>query len=504
MSIFNKQYTTESLHIGTPEAEAEVNIKSRVNLNEVFHDYLDVIPEIETEKFIVVGRKGSGKTAIGQMLFQQSKSSPNKFCDFIRADDIDIETLVQQSQETDNTIQHELLFKWLILTRMLNLIIQNEAVQHFKQIKQLKEFLKKNSGYVQIDKYEIKEIVKTSGFEIFIEHLSRFFRGSKNTEFKLTGSKAPFYKLIPYLEEAIKTVLLDELENSNQYLLIFDDLDVNFQASNDVSITTILNLIRIARHYNNNFFSQNNIDAKVILLLRDDIGEVLIKRSADMAKIFSSYAVHLRWYEHELYKIDENLLKLKKFINTRIKHAFKKADIPITSTNCWNNLIDADKVVNETSFKYLIDHTFYSPRDLILLFKPLHSYNFRLPLNFNNLNTLIGRYAQEVKFEIDNALAIYLSPIEIKRVWEILQKTSTYESFSYDTLIETIKEHEFSYEPAIIATILYDYSLIGNKLPNSKMVLFKYRENSNEHFNINPDYNFINHRIVAIKFQKNV
>ena len=53
MSIFRKkQNTTENLFLGNPEAESEGNIRAKVKLDDVFYDYLKVLPEIETEKFI--------------------------------------------------------------------------------------------------------------------------------------------------------------------------------------------------------------------------------------------------------------------------------------------------------------------------------------------------------------------------------------------------------------------------------------------------------------------
>lgn len=75
MSLFKKKLTTENLFLGNPEAESEGNNKSKIKLDDIFEDYLKVLPEIETEKFIVTGRKGSGKSAIGQVLFKKAKFS---------------------------------------------------------------------------------------------------------------------------------------------------------------------------------------------------------------------------------------------------------------------------------------------------------------------------------------------------------------------------------------------------------------------------------------------
>ena len=54
--------TTKGVYLGTPEAEGE--IREGHGLLEFFEDYMHVIDDIATEKFIVTGRKGAGKSAV--------------------------------------------------------------------------------------------------------------------------------------------------------------------------------------------------------------------------------------------------------------------------------------------------------------------------------------------------------------------------------------------------------------------------------------------------------
>lgn len=75
--------TTEGFYIGVVEAEGEAN-NSEITLSEVFEDFLDVVKQINNEKFIILGRKGSGKSAIGEYILSLANSDANIFAKFIK------------------------------------------------------------------------------------------------------------------------------------------------------------------------------------------------------------------------------------------------------------------------------------------------------------------------------------------------------------------------------------------------------------------------------------
>lgn len=501
MALLRKKTTTENLFIGNPEAESEANFKSRVKLDDVFEDYMKIIPDLETEKFIVTGRKGSGKSAIGTTIYNNSKSNPNRFCCFVRKNDFDLEEIVQISNQSNYPVQKELLFKWLILTRILKMIVENEAINKKPEIRILNEFLKKNTGYVEINKYEIKEIISANGFQIHIEKFLRFLRILGKMDTTLKGQKADFYKLIPSLEVSIIEILTrnNEKKNINSYRIIIDDLDIDFKAENPTIVNSTLELIRIVKEYNNNLFSDNEIDAKVIILLRDDISSVLIKESADMAKIFRSYSIPIKWYEHRLFLQDENLTKLKQFINKRIRKTLVENKIEINNEDPWNYLLN-DESITSTSFKYIIDHTFQTPRDLILFFQDLDKNRYNIPLRIREMNSLISSYAIKAKEEVENALAIHFTSIEIEKIFNVLRDLSKTNDFDITQFNDFVKIHDINKDVKNLLEILYDYSLLGNRSQNGTLH-FNYWESEYESHKIDFDNKFVLHRIISIYYK---
>jgi len=496
-------FTTRNFHIGSPEAEAETSNKSRTKLTDVFEDFLEILPELDTEKFIIVGRKGSGKTAIGEYLFERQRRIPNYFCDFVKKHDIDIQRIVQVGKDYGNEIQEELLFKWIILTKILRLITKNEAIQNLSGMKELKQFLQRNSGFIDIKSFEVLEIIKKQGFEVNIDYFKRL--ASKfNKDVSIRGEKAPFYKLLPFLEEVIISILSSDEDKDNEYTLIFDDLDIGFKAYNKDHVQILKNLIRIAKDYNMMHFGKNNINAKVIILIRDDIAEVIKIEDSDIAKIFSSYSILITWYDHELYKKNENLLKIKQFINKRIEINFKQNNIPLFSDKgAWSSLFQEDTTFyNESSFKYVLEHTFYKPRDFILFFKPLSKFELDIPIDPKNVNLLLGKYSKEAIDEVNNELIAFLDSAEIKKVYTALAKLNENDNITYLDIINEINELGISLRSEEVVELLFNYSLIGNRDPTIKTVYFKNREERSNDIKINKDLPFILHYILRV-YNKN-
>ena len=138
------------IFLGSLEAEAEALPTSRMPLLEVYEDFFDLANELDTQKFIITGRKGSGKSAFAEFAFLKSQTEPNLFVKFIRQAEFSLEEIIQIGKSKGITIERELLFKWIILTNILNLILSKEN-DVLKQYDNLKKFLKKNSGYIDLD-----------------------------------------------------------------------------------------------------------------------------------------------------------------------------------------------------------------------------------------------------------------------------------------------------------------------------------------------------------------
>lgn len=489
--------TTDGFFLGVTEAEGEAH-NSNIVLSEVFEDFLDVIKRINNEKFIILGRKGSGKSAIGEHIYDIAQSDPNIFVKFIRKTDVDIEQIVQIGIKENQRIEQEMLYKWVILTQLLYLITQNQNVSHLREMSSLKKFVHRNRGFIDIKNNEIKEIIRENGLNINLEYFKRFYKAAFNKNVTIKEEKASFFKLIPYLEDTIVNIFKQDAQNS--YILIFDDLDIGYYKSSN-NIQTLSELLRISRYYNNELFGRNQLHSKIIVLLRNDIAKHL-RFNADSAKIFASYAVELNWYE-EIYRLQEDKLNLKKFINKRIARNFEINGMEYMEKRPWESFVNEQDFIssNKSCFKYILDHTFYRPRDLILFFKDIDRYNFPIPISRTNINLLIGNYADQMLFEIQNELAASFTSEEIQAIITTLRLVQDKKPFSYDILENKLVLNGFRDNASEVIDELFYYSLIGN-INEHNEVCFKFREKGSEICDINTNENLILHNILKVYFRR--
>lgn len=468
----------EALYIGSPEAEAESLPNSKVNLKVVYQDLHNLYEELSNEKYILIGRKGCGKSAFAEYTYLSSLESANMFCSFISQDNVSLEKLVQlgKDYQVEHTKDH--LFKWLIYTNIIRMFFDNEASSSTEGYKLLQEFLKKNSGYIDINSGEIVELVKKHAFEVNIEQFKRFFKGKFNRDVQIKESRAAFYKLIPHLEQVVLDVLKNQLniDNENSYVLFFDDLDISFDANSEESIDTLIQLIRTAKHVNNAVFAKSGASAKAIILIRDDVERLLCTQASDISKIFSSYSTDLSWFEDEYAtRREEDNLALKKMINKRIKNAMDMAGLKMKAPcDPWASLIEGD-FTPKTSFKYVCDHTLNRPRDLILFFKPLETGRYDIPLSKYNVNALLGQYSAELVKELSNELSSFYSGIEIQNIFDALKEIDDTYDCSHSRAVSILQKYIKEKNGENILQDLYDRSIIGGRSGGNGFAHFKHK-----------------------------
>lgn len=468
--------STRGFYFGATEAEGE-NIEGQ-SLTDYFEDYLNILDELKNGKFIFVGRKGAGKSAIAKFIKDSSENTELSYARLIRVTDFDLEKNIQIDFDPESK-KEKLIFEWLILVNIVKLIISNKNSQYSKEYEKLQKFLDINSGVVNIDHFEVIESSRNKGGEVSFGNLLHVFGGVFKNYFDVKTTKAEFFKLIPPLREIVKLILDYPVNKNLEFWILFDDLDVNFNVKSEQDNFKLMELIRISKFYNNEIFNHKN--ARVLLFVRDDIKNKLAPKYEDSAKIFNAYQIPLNWYDHRLYSGNsEELIPLKKLANRRIELNFKKHGI-MYGSDPWQTLFEDENYnttdyPKKTSFKYILDFTFYRPRDIITFLNTMTIESCEFPLNKRAVKSLLPKYIELNINEIKSELKLVFNDEDLRKIFgELFPFIINSSNCKRENVLEFLESMKLSLDYKTAFEILSNYSLLIY-IDSSGTLYFNYRE----------------------------
>ena len=132
-----RTFSTRGLFLGKPEAEAE-----KKDMIALFEDYFCIEQAIENGAFIITGRKGAGKSAYAVWLQEKAKSTDALYCSLVKKNDSILEEMINMAPE--HKLATSVLFEWIILVRLTQMIIQTEQGKYNRYASAIEEFYNKN------------------------------------------------------------------------------------------------------------------------------------------------------------------------------------------------------------------------------------------------------------------------------------------------------------------------------------------------------------------------
>ncbi|MCM1066942.1 MAG: hypothetical protein NC418_05125 [Muribaculaceae bacterium] len=458
-----QRLNSQGLYLGAPEAEVE-NAQSPID--NVFEDYTGIIEAVNHGRFLVCGRKGAGKSAYAMYLKGIEDVQEQVFTSIIRRDEFDLEELVNKAG-IDNNKYRQVLFEWIILVRLVKIIVNSDIGTTHNDVKALKKFYERNAGHCDIDKYTISEILSEQ--EVNFAPLKSEF-GLFRRLFSAKQVKAPFYKMVLPLRNAVTQVLKMQIFEQAKITIIFDDLDWKFKLTNESDRTMIADLLRTVKLYNTDYLL--NTTTKVVVLLREDIWQRLEGEDGTLSKTFASAAHFLKWYTPDLSNDGKQSL-LRKLINRRILVGMSRLGVDWSGVeDPWSKFV-VDSIGGKKSFKYVLDHTFYLPRDIIAIFKDIGSMNMSIPLGEDDIENLISSFSFVKKSEIGDELAALYTKEQVVEIFESLNEIDSAHDPDYNTVISILNKHGFDSNDL---TNLLNYNLLVPIDPSTNHMFFSYRE----------------------------
>lgn len=320
-------------------------------LRECFQDHPAYSAARHGERSLVVGRKGSGKTAIYQKLILEK--SPTFFSFGHTFDDYPWHHHDLQAQAgvpEERRYVHS--WKYLILMTISKILLNQDQSQPwsepaFEALGQLEEFV--------VDSYGSRDPDVTQLFSP--EKELRFKGGLRALVASVEAERVRVRELPIHVQEvnrAIQDRVVTALNSAHQYFVCFDQLDLGFTTSDSRYADRLIGLILAARDLRRAVCEAGK-QLAVVVFLRDDIYALL--HFEDKNKITETDLVTVEWEA-----AGAETSTLRRLMERRFGQVFRG-----THGVNWTEVFDEGKEMpsRQTKYAHICDRTFLRPRDMI-------------------------------------------------------------------------------------------------------------------------------------------
>jgi len=320
-------------------------------LRECFQNHQAYLAARDLQRFLILGRKGSGKTAIFKKLITDTKPDVlaygHSFDDYPWPyHDLQAQTGVPEERRYIHS------WKYLILIGLAKLLLNSDQSQPwnepaFESLQSLEDFV--------VDSYGSRD---PDVRQLFSPEKELRFKGVFRLPFlELTGERLRIRELPVHVQDvnaAVQEHVLRSLNPDNTYYVCFDQLDLGFSLTDPKYSQRLIGLILAARDLNLAAQHQSK-QLNVVVFLRDDIYQDL--QFEDKNKVTENHSTIVRW------QVEAGALTLKRLMESRFSEALTGAQAPVA----WEDVFDEQKQMpsRQSKYRHICDRTFLRPRDMI-------------------------------------------------------------------------------------------------------------------------------------------
>lgn len=350
-------YELPKIDLGKDEAEQEEYLRQYFLKTSQYNNALT------GNKTVIIGRKGSGKSAIYKLLQEELADQGNVVIS-ITPDQYSWSALKDYREKGILPEQaHTNAWKMTLLSAVIWKL--NETNHLSKTSPLIKYYKYMKDSYSPTENHWLLNIIE-KGKKLLSGISTEFI------SFNYTSSIATPLKVI----EEIKSLLNKEWPDNIHCRIIIDRLDDSWDAS-DESKHLIIGLLKAANEINYTFIK--NITTTIFI--RSDIYSFLFFDDQDKIRQNEEYLI---------WKVDD----LKAVISERIRFSLNISD---GTNKIWNNLFSR-KLYRQSAKpeKYIIDRTFKRPRDIISFVR--FALENAIKHNHKKIEPIDTRYAEEEKY----------------------------------------------------------------------------------------------------------
>lgn len=378
---------------GSSEAKGDSNLK------DYFYEFPGFDDIMKGKYRYIIGRKGSGKTAVIEVVKNKVNNDPLSFYSEMSLKDFPVTILKElRDKGYQGKSQYVPVWEFLILSQICKIIIyQDNGSGNYGAIDDLKQFYIDNNidGLTATQTLSVMK-EKKSKFKVsaLLKYLQATIGFDRNSS--MTMVMDVHYQKISL---AIKE-LLKQIKSESKYYIFLDELDEEFKAEDASNKTLILSLLRAVENLNQFFKMETEISFRPLTALRSDIYSTL-QDDNDINKLHD-FVFKLDW-SININDTSPNDMSIINIINKRISCS-------INSDTTWQHIVndDSPSYIKGGLWDFITARTFSRPRDVIKYLKICESKKPLYDLCFEHVEKSETAYSEWFYNEIRNEIYTHL------------------------------------------------------------------------------------------------
>lgn len=416
---------------------------------------------VRDNTFYVIGRKGTGKSAIYSWL-KHTASDYGILISNLSFKQFPFEKLLSLNDENFSAPnQYQSIWRHIILSEFAMLIAMDQDAPFDDNFKKLKQYVEYFFGHDLVDLHKkITEQTNKTNFG-----LQKILKA----ECEDAISKQIFndYSNVTVANRKLEETVIEYLKTSStnkyhKYIVQFDQLDDNYNqcADKNKHLQCLISLFKTIYDLNQ-IFRSCNIPAKTIAYLRSDIFYAIHQKDAESAR-WDDFVYQINWAI--ISRADWNNPGLLQMLNKRIFASHSE----LTTRDPFNYIFD-NRYINlkdmgkpKKIFRYMIDRSFHRPRDLIQFAKKIQiAANKNKKLDFKTIKDGEREYSLWFLSELENEIGHNFKDIEV--LYEFLRLFGKNHFSLSDFKARYVKyKKDIGYEPEELIHLLYDSGIVVN------------------------------------------
>jgi hypothetical protein len=383
----------QSLAIGDPTAENEMP-----TLGEYFLATDQYNRAVRGEVNLVVGRKGTGKTALWIQIRDRTRADKRNIVVDLKPEGYQLLKLKEDmlAHLTQGASQHLLTAFWeyLILLEVAYKLLEKDKQSH-KYNHELRDL------YIELERaYRVENFSAEGDFSERLLSLSQRIAQDYTSKFgRSDGTKLTTEDVtrLVYAHDLrnLRSSIASYLSHKQSVWILFDNLDKGWSTQGvDVVDATVLRCLIDAGRKLERDMRKTGFPFHCIVFIRNDVYEYVMRQSSDYGK---EMRATLDWTDPDM---------LRELLRLRLVSALDRKQDEITLEQLWPTLCVSHYHGEETS-AYIIERSLMRPRNVLKIFS--HARGFASNLNHtkiteSDLEKGVRAYSQDLLIELDHEL----------------------------------------------------------------------------------------------------